>query len=31
MLIVTQVSFTGEAGIGNEAVSADICRRKYTV
>ena len=30
-LIVTQVSIAGEAGVGNEAVSADICRWKYAV
>lgn len=30
-LIVTQVSFTGETRIGNEAVGADICRWKYSV
>ena len=30
-LIVTQVSIAGETGIGNEAVSADICRWKHAV
>ena len=30
-LIVAQVSIAGETGIGNEAVSAYICRWKYAI